>query len=365
MSILIYSLFQNPSLPAPSIFELQHPTAQTQLITRYVSFSAGASRLKNFWFGVGTRIFQQAYVSLLHPSVNKALKWYNIRVAKKNQKVTVAAVQSSVSVDMHNNLAKTERLVRAAAKKGAKIICLQELYRTVYFPQYKKANKAAYAETIPGESTDTFSKLAKELGVVIIVPLYQKAKNGKYYNSAVVIDEKGKLLPTYHKIHIPQDPLFYEKNYFEEGASGYQIYKTKFGTFAVLICYDQWFPEAARMATLAGADIIFYPTAIGYIVGHSSKDGTWHDAWETVMRGHAIANGVHVVAVNRVGREDKLNFWGRSFIADSFGTVLKRAGAKEGVITATIDLAHNKHIREGWGFFRNRRPDTYKLNPSK
>ena len=277
------------------------------------------------------------------------------------KKVAVAAIQSAVSANMDKNLAKTVRMVRMAAKKGAKIVCLQELYRTVYFPQYKKADKKKYAETVPGESTNTFSRLAKELGIVIIVPIYERTPKGEYYNSAVVIDQNGRRLPTYRKIHIPQDPLFYEKNYFKEGGSGYRIYKSKFGTFAVLICYDQWFPEAARMATLAGADIIFYPTAIGYIVGHDSKDGVWSDAWETVMRGHAIANGVHVVAVNRVGREDKLDFWGRSFIADSFGTVLARAGGKETILTATIDLAHNRHVREGWGFFRNRRPDTYRL----
>ncbi len=277
------------------------------------------------------------------------------------KKVTIAAIQSKVSKNMDANLAKTVRMVRAAAKKGAKIVCLQELYRTVYFPQYKKVKKDAYAETIPGESTSAFSKLAKELGIVVVVPIYEKAKNGKYYNSAVVINEKGKLLSTYHKIHIPQDKRFYEKNYFEEGKRGYQIYKTKFGTFAVLICYDQWFPEAARMATLAGAELIFYPTAIGFMTDYKSKDGDWHDAWETVMRGHAIANGVHIVAVNRTGVEDKLRFWGQSFACDSFGKILKRgSSSKEEVVVATLDLSHNKRIRDGWGFFRNRRPDTYK-----
>jgi agmatine deiminase len=261
-------------------------------------------------------------------------------------------------------------MVRAAAKKGAKIICLQELYRTVYFPQYKKQAFDDYSETIPGESTRTFSKLAKELGIVIIVPLFEKAKGrhqrGHYYNSAVVIEQTGKLLETYHKIHIPQDERFYEKEYFKEGSGDYRIYKTKFGTFAVLICYDQWFPEAARMATLAGADIIFYPTAIGTIAGYKSPDGDWHDAWETVMRGHAIANGVHVVAVNRTGLEDKLNFWGQSFACDSFGKVLKRASSsKEEVLVVKVDLSHNHRIRKGWGFFDNRRPETYKFDPSK
>lgn len=276
------------------------------------------------------------------------------------KKVIVAGIQSKVSKDVDVNLRKTVRMVRQAAKRGAKIICLQELYRTVYFPQYKKQAFDDYSETIPGESTDTFSKLAKELGVVIIVPLFEKAKGGHYYNSAAVIDHTGKLLDTYHKIHIPQDERFYEKEYFKEGSGDYRVYKTKFGTFAVLICYDQWFPEAARMATLAGADIIFYPTAIGYITGYKSPDGDWHDAWETVMRGHAIANGVHVVAVNRTGKEDKLNFWGQSFASDSFGKILKRASSsKEEVLVTTLDLSHNKRIRDGWGFFKNRRPATY------
>ncbi len=289
-----------------------------------------------------------------------------LKKMKKNSLVTIGAVQSKVSADMHKNLAHTLTLVRSAAKKGAKIISLQELYRTEYFPQYKKNKFDKYSETIPGESTKAFSALAKELGVVIIVPLFEKTKDGHYYNSAVVIDHTGKILPTYRKIHIPQDALFYEKNYFKESPDGYKIYKTKFGTFAVLICYDQWFPEAARMATLAGADIIFYPTAIGYVQGYKSPDGDWHDAWETIMRGHAIANGVHVVAINRTGKEDKLNFWGQSFACDSFGKILKRASAtKEEVLVATLDLSHNKRIREGWGFFRNRRPDTYQFNPAK
>ncbi|HEV8601026.1 MAG TPA: carbon-nitrogen hydrolase [Patescibacteria group bacterium] len=273
----------------------------------------------------------------------------------------IAAIQTTVGKDMSANLKKTLALVEQAAKKGAKVISLQELYRTVYFPQYKRAKKEDYAETIPGESTQAFSALAKKYGVVIIVPVFEKQKDG-FYNSAAVIDHTGKLLPTYHKIHIPQDPLFYEKNYFKQGSSGYRVYRTKFGKIAVLICYDQWFPEAARMATIAGADIIFYPTAIGTIIGEVESEGDWHDAWETVMRGHAIANAVNVVAINRVGREDKLKFWGQSFVANSFGKVLKRASStKQEVLIAEVDLSKNKKIRDSWGFFSNRRPDTYRL----
>jgi agmatine deiminase len=284
---------------------------------------------------------------------------------KRRRLVTIGAIQSRALEDPDANLRNAERLTRLAARKGAQIICLPELYRTVYFPQHRRADVSGYAETIPGESTRVFRKLAKELGTVLIVPVFEQAgsggKNGRFYNSAVVIDERGRLLPTYRKLHLPQDPLFYEQNYFSHGDAGYRVYKTKFTTFAVLICYDQWFPEAARMATLRGAEIIFYPTAIGNVVGYRSPDGDWHDAWETVMRGHAIANGVHVVAVNRVGREDRLRFWGQSFACDSFGKILQRASAaKEEVLITKLDLSHNRRIREGWGFFRNRRPDTYR-----
>ena len=278
----------------------------------------------------------------------------------KNKFVTVAAIQNAVSADMKVNLIKTAKMVEQAAKKGAQIICLQELYRTLYFPQYKNAKKDDYSETIPGESTEVFSAIAKKYKVVIIVPIFEKDENGHFHNSAVVINTDGKLLPTYRKIHIPQDPLFYEKNYFKESDGGYKIYKTEYGTFAVLICYDQWFPEAARMVKLAGADMIFYPTAIGNIVGEKEKEGDWHDAWETIMRGHAIANSLYVVAVNRVGTEDKLKFWGQSFIADAFGKVVKRAtSSKDEILIYKIDLAKNKVTAEEWGFMRNRRDDTY------
>ncbi|MEK9177257.1 MAG: carbon-nitrogen hydrolase [Patescibacteria group bacterium] len=281
---------------------------------------------------------------------------------KQKRNVTIAAIQTKVGSDMAANLERAVRMVRRAAKRGARIVCLPELFRTVYFPQYRRVSRARYAETIPGEATDAFARLAKELGIVVIVPVYERTKGGDYYNSAVVIDERGRRMPTYRKTHIPHDPLFYEKNYFREGRGDYRVYRTKFGTFAVLICYDQWFPEAARMAALAGADIIFYPTAIGYIVGERSEDGDWHDAWETVMRGHAIANNVPVIAANRVGREDRLRFWGRSFACDAFGKVIAHAsGSREEVLTATLDLSHGKRVRAGWRFFHNRRPDTYRL----
>ena len=279
----------------------------------------------------------------------------------KNKFVTIAAVQNSVSPDLKANLVKTAKLVERAAKKGAQIICLQELYKTTYFPQYKNARKDDFAETIPGESTKVFSVIAKKYKAVIIVPIFEKDENGHFHNSAVVINTDGKLMPTYRKIHIPQDPLFYEKNYFEDGDGGYKIYKTKYVTFAVLICYDQWFPEAARAVKLAGADIVFYPTAIGTIAKEKQKEGDWHNAWETIMRGHAVANSMYVVAINRIGQEDKLKFWGQSFICDAFGKIIKKAGKiKDEVLISKIDLSSNKIIEEEWGFMRNRRTDTYK-----
>ena len=279
----------------------------------------------------------------------------------KNKFVMVTGIQSSVSSDLKENLINTTRLVEQAIQEGAEIICLQELYRTPYFPQYKKEKKDKFCETIPGESTEVFSAIAKKYKVVIIVPIYERDKKGEYHNSAVVIDTDGKLLPTYRKIHIPQDPLFYEKNYFKESDNGYKIYKTKYGTFAVLICYDQWFPEAARSVKMLGADIIFYPTAIGNIEGVDEHEGDWHNAWETMMRSHAIANSVHVVAVNRTGKEDKLKFWGQSFICDAFGKVIKRANNdNDEIVMEKIDLSKNKIIENEWGFMRNRRTDTYK-----
>jgi len=255
---------------------------------------------------------------------------------------------------------KTAKKVEEAAKLGAQIICLQELYRTRYFPQEEKQDVSSLTETIPGASTDLFCGLAQKHGIVVIVPLFEKGSDGKFYNSAVTIDANGKILGTYRKIHVPNDPFFYEKSYFEAGNSGYQTYKTRYGRVGVLICYDQWFPEPARINTLKGAQIIFYPTAIGYIKGHKSEDGDWHEAWKTVQRAHAIVNGVHVAAVNRVGEEGHLKFWGGSFVCDSFGTVLAEVSSvKEEILVVKVDLGKNQRIREGWGFLKNRRPETY------
>jgi agmatine deiminase len=276
------------------------------------------------------------------------------------RKVSVALIQASCSDDIAVNMKKTQEKIGEAAAKGAQIVCLQELYRSRYFPQQENLDVSALAESIPGESTRLFSELAKKNKIVIIAPLFERGSDGKCYNTAAVIGSEGQLLGTYRKAHIPYDPYFYEKNYFVEGNTDYQVFDTGVARIRPLICYDQWFPEAARICCLKGAEIIFYPTAIGYVKGYTSADGDWHDAWRTVQRAHAISNGIHVAAVNRVGEEGELEFWGGSFVCDSFGKVLAEATTiKEEVVVATLDLSKNQQIQEGWGFLRNRRPDTY------
>jgi agmatine deiminase len=279
---------------------------------------------------------------------------------EKRKIVSIGLIQTTVSDNIASNMKKTMRRIEDASRKGAQIVCLEELYRTRYFPQAQKQDVSNLAETVPGESTRAFSALAKKNRIVIIAPIFEKASNGKYYNSAVVIDADGKILGVYRKVHIPNDPFFYEKNYFEAGETGYCVLETRYARVGVLICYDQWFPEPARINALKGAQIIFYPTAIGWIKGYTSSDGDWHDAWKTVQRAHAIANGVHVAAVNRVGEEEQLKFWGGSFVCDAFGVMLKEASyTEEETLVVKVDLAKNKRIQEGWGFLRNRRPDTY------
>lgn len=271
---------------------------------------------------------------------------------------TIALIQTKVSENIHSNVTNTLKMIEKAANKGAQIIALQELFQTPYFPQWEKANKDDYAETLKGFTISTMREAARRLGVTLIVPIYEK-KNDKYFNTASVINLKGKLLGQYDKTHIPHDPEFYEKVYFEEGKSGYKIFNVDGVKFAVLICYDQWFPEAARLARLNGAQIIFYPTAIGHIVGNE-EEGNWQDAWETVQRGHAISNSVYVAAINRVGREGNIKFWGQSFVSDPFGKILKRASAtKQETIVIELDLEKNNFYSQGWGFLDNRRPDTY------
>lgn len=276
-----------------------------------------------------------------------------------NKQVKIGLIQTAVSDDPQANLDKTIRMIRNAAAQGAKIICLQELFMTKYFPHDDKKDVANLAEPIPGPTTAELGKLAAALDIVLVVPLFERGSDGKLYNSLVVFDS-GKMLDTYRKLHIPHDPFFYEKSYFAPGNNGYKVYKTKYANIGALICYDQWFPEAARILALQGAEIIFYPTAIGDIRSGNTSEGDWHDAWETIQRSHAIANSVHIAAVNRVGVEGRLKFWGQSFITNAFGKVFGRASKdKEEVLVVEVDFSTNTKICDAWGFMRNRRPDTY------
>ncbi|MEN6611816.1 MAG: agmatine deiminase family protein [Methanoregulaceae archaeon] len=275
-----------------------------------------------------------------------------------DETITIGLIQMEIRENRDENLRRAVGKTESAARHGAKIICLPELFRNRYFPQYIGRDVSACAESIPGESGDAFAMIAKRYGVVIIVPFFEKAPDGKFYNSAVVIGDDGTSSKAYRKVHIPQDPGFFEKEYFYPGSS-YLVHDTPFGRIAVLICYDQWFPEAARSVALEGADIIFYPTAIGHPSEQVPVEGNWQEAWEIIQRSHAIASSIHVAAVNRVGREGGIRFFGGSFVCDAFGKILARAGDGEELVLAKIDLSQNRSVRDSWGFIRNRRPDTY------
>ncbi|WP_292416410.1 nitrilase-related carbon-nitrogen hydrolase [Methanoregula sp.] len=272
--------------------------------------------------------------------------------------VTLGLIQMAMGPDPGENIEKARRKVIEAAGQGAQIICLPELFHVRYFPQHSGAETGDLAETIPGRSTILFASLAREHNIVIILPVYEKTADGKFFNAAVVIDADGNLSEPYHKIHIPQDPGFYEKGYFYPGDS-FRVFPTRYGKIAVLICFDQWFPEAARCLALDGADIILYPTAIGHPGPDTPKEGGWQEAWELIQRSHAVANSVHVAAVNRVGTEGSCRFFGGSFVADAFGKVLSRAGDSEEILVVKVDFTMNTEVQDSWGFFRNRRPETY------
>lgn len=268
-------------------------------------------------------------------------------------------VQSAVGPNPEENLSRTVDLVRSALDRGAQVVCLQELFRIPYIPRSQGVDPDPYLETIPGRSTDALQALATERGAVIIVPIFEVGDDGDHYNSAVVLGPNGILHPPYRKVHVPHDPCFWEQDYFSAGKE-FVVHDTPFCRLAVLICYDQWFPEAARAAALQGAELLLYPTAIGRVVDGVPEEGDWQDAWETIQRAHAIANSVHVAAVNRVGTEGNLRFWGGSFVADAFGNVLARAGDSDEVLVVEIDLSMNSRVREGWGFMANRHPDSYR-----
>jgi N-carbamoylputrescine amidase len=295
---------------------------------------------------------------------------------------TVGIIQDSASSDAKATLEQAITHVRAAAAQGAQIICLKELFNAPYFCKSQQCERFDLAEPIPGPTTDVMQRLARELDVVLIVPIFERQAKGVYRNSAAIIDADGSLLGVYRKMHIPDDPLFNEKYYFTPGdaahddridrigeiakqASGFRVWHTKYANIGVLICWDQWYPEAARITSLLGADILFYPTAIGWHPAEKSSFGDAQvDAWRTIQRSHAIANGVFVASPNRVGHEDEpgtngIEFFGHSFIADPFGRILAEAGTEEAVLVTECDPKLIEETRRNWPFLRDRRIDAY------
>ena len=275
--------------------------------------------------------------------------------------VKIGTVQMSCVADKAANLSKTIEQVRAAASKGAQIICLQELFTSLYFCDVEDHDNFLLAEAIPGPSTEALSAVAKELNVVIIASLFVKRAQGLYHNTTAVIDADGSYLGKYRKMHIPDDPGYYEKFYFTPGDLGYKVFKTKYATVGVLICWDQWYPEAARITAMMGADLLFYPTAIGW--AHRQDEATnteQYNAWQTIQRSHAVANGVPVVSVNRVGDEGDMKFWGGSFVTNAFGSLLYKASHdKEETVVTEIDMDKTDYYRTHWPFLRDRRIDSY------
>jgi len=288
---------------------------------------------------------------------------------------TVGLIQAAVSDSAAATLDHTERGIRELAGRGAQIICLQELFNAPYFCKVTDAERFDLAEPIPGPAVERMQRIATELAVVIVVPIFEKRGPGVYHNSAAVVDADGTLLGVYRKMHIPDDPLYHEKYYFTPGEiyqhdesrppSGFRVFRTRYATIGVLICWDQWYPEAARITSLMGAEILLYPTAIGW---HPAERAEWGaaqaDAWRTAQRAHAIANGVFVAAANRVGFEpepgtDGIEFFGHSFVADPFGRIIAEAGTEPALLTATCDPALIEYTRRNWPFLRDRRIDAY------
>ena len=281
------------------------------------------------------------------------------------QKFKIGLVQMTAETVPEHNLAKAILRVREAAARGAQIICLQELFRSQYFCREENHDFFNLAEAIPGPSTDALGAAARELGVVIIASLFERRAAGVYHNTAAVLNTQGEIAGIYRKMHIPDDPLYFEKFYFTPGDLGFLNFDTPFGRIGVLVCWDQWYPEAARLTALQGADILFYPTAIGWHPSEKQQYGAAQlDAWKTIQRSHAIANGIYVAAVNRVGYEgptlNGLEFWGSSFVADPFGQVLAQASVdQEEILVVECDPARNEEVRRNWPFFRDRRIDAY------
>ncbi|WP_209331567.1 carbon-nitrogen hydrolase [Lunatimonas salinarum] len=279
----------------------------------------------------------------------------------KSKSVRVGLLQLACCADPAHNMRKTVEGIRKLAQDGAQIVCLQELFRSLYFCDVEDYSNFKLAEPIPGPSTDTLAELAKELGVVIVASLFEKRAEGLYHNTTAVLDADGAYLGKYRKMHIPDDPGYYEKFYFTPGDLGYKVFATKFGKLGVLICWDQWYPEAARITSLMGADILFYPTAIGW---HKDQDSQTnqdqYQAWQTIQRSHSVANGVPVVSVNRVGIEGDMKFWGGSFVSNAFGRVEFQADHEaETSQVVEISLEGSDRYRTHWPFLRDRRIDSY------
>jgi len=288
------------------------------------------------------------------------------------QNFRVGLVQLRCGPDPDENLARAVEQVQAASKRGAQVVCLPELFCTQYFCQREDASLFDLAEPIPGPTTEKISQAARQSGVAVIASIFEKRAPGIYHNTAAMIDANGKLLGIYRKMHIPDDPLYYEKYYFTPGDLGFKAFDTSFGRVGTLVCWDQWYPEGARLTALQGAQVLFYPTAIGWHPAEKPQYGAVpHDAWRTIQRAHAIANGIYVAVVNRVGHEtgnirgnesagDGLEFWGRSFLCDPFGKVLAEASQdKEEILVGEIDLRTMEDIRRNWPFLRDRRIDSY------
>ncbi len=273
--------------------------------------------------------------------------------------VTIALAQFAMGSNRENNLSTAVSYIQRAAEQRADIVCLPELFRTPYFCRDERATQD-YTEALPGEVGAVLSAEAKRLGIAIVGgSVYEAAEAGHRYNTSIIINKAGEVLGTYRKTHIPHDPAFFEMSYFEPGNSGFKVFDVGFAKIGVLICFDQWFPEAARSLALAGAEIIFYPTAIARVKEAPQEEGDWQHAWESVQVGHAIANNLIVCPVNRVGQESSSTFWGGSFICNAFGKILAKGGDQPELVVAQVDLGHSQFVKEGWRFFESRRPNQY------
>lgn len=278
----------------------------------------------------------------------------------KKQMIRLGLIQHGCTADRQANLERAVTLIRNAADEGAQVVLLQELFNTLYFCQTTDESFFDWAERVPSGLTETLCALAAELEIVLVAPFFERRAAGIYHNSLVVIDADGTLMGTYRKKHIPDDPGFHEKYYFTPGEDGYTVYETRYARIGPLICWDQWYPEAARIAALKGADLLVYPTAIGTLASEDEQTGAeFHDAWQVIQRSHAIANGCFVAAVNRTGTEGQITFWGRSFAAGPFGQILGEAGGEEETLLVDIDLSAIEKQRRTWPFLRDRRIDTY------